>query len=61
MIVTAAQVQAVTKIPPATLRSWVQRGKVRRYTRDGFDSDDVAREFHRWAKTQRTGDDGRAA
>ena len=52
MIVTAAQVHATLGIPPATLRSWAQRGKVRRHARDGFDADDVAAAYRTWARTQ---------
>jgi predicted site-specific integrase-resolvase len=50
MTVTAAQVLAVLGINPATLRKWVERGKVRRYGRDAYDVDDVAAEVLRRAR-----------
>lgn len=49
MTVTAAEVEATLGIPPATLRSWHQRGKVRRYGRDRYDADDVAAQYPAWA------------
>ena len=52
MTVTAAQVLATLGIPPATLRSWAQRGKVRRYGRDLFDADDIAAAYPAWAHAQ---------
>lgn len=57
MTVTAEQVHAVLGVPIATLRSWAARGKVRRYGRDAFDPDDVAREYNRWAALQTSAGD----
>jgi predicted transcriptional regulator of viral defense system len=53
-MITAAEVQRQTGLKPATLRKWVQRGKVRRYGNGAYDIDDIAAELRRTARTKRT-------
>lgn len=47
---TADLAAHVTGVDKATLRKWVQRRKVRRYGRDAYDIDDIAREALRIAR-----------
>lgn len=52
--VSSAQALAVGRdfgitLSQATLRKWVQRGKVRSYGYDTFDLEDIAREYRRIA------------
>lgn len=49
MTVTAAQAVAYLGVDKATLRKWVQRGKIRSYGYNAYDTDDIAREYLRIA------------
>lgn len=40
-VYTAATIQAVTGVEPATLRKWVERGHVTKLGRDAYDGDSV--------------------
>lgn len=53
--VTAELAQRVLGINPSTLRTWVERGYVRKLGRDRYDLDDVRA---RWLKLAPGGDGG---
>ena len=50
---TAAQIEAVLGVRPATLRKWVQRGHVAKLGRDLYDGDSV---IARWREAEAASD-----